>query len=166
MNLPATLQQHQADDRCCHVLEEVASCRRDTLDFVLSVRTLEAHYRQHNTLVFLSRRRAAKIFTCFSKQSLVLLVIGWQEQTTAIQTPTLVADKNLAASKPANTPTGWHKAKMVTPTYTVVLLLLWRYVSCTSETSCQLAARHGVPLSLQMQTLYFHVTLERSVTYQ
>ena len=44
-----------------HVLEEVASCRRDTLDFVLSVRTLEALHRQHNTLVFLSRRRAAKI---------------------------------------------------------------------------------------------------------
>ena len=51
-----------------HVLEEVASCRRDTLDFVLSVRTLEALHRQHNTLVFLSRRRAAKIFTCFSKK--------------------------------------------------------------------------------------------------
>ena len=66
MNLRATLKQHQADDRCCHVLEEVASCRRDTLDFVLSVRTLEAQYRQHNTLVFLSRRRAAKIFTFFS----------------------------------------------------------------------------------------------------
>ena len=43
-----------------HVLEEVASCRHDTLDFVLSVRTLEALHRQHNTLVFLSRRRSGK----------------------------------------------------------------------------------------------------------
>ena len=33
---------------------------------------------------------------------------------------------------------------MVTPTYTVVLLLLWKEVSCTSETSCHLTARHGV----------------------
>ena len=104
------------------VLEEVASCRRDTLDFVLSVRTLEAQYRQHNTLVFLSRRRAAKIFTCFSKQSLVLLVIGWQEQATANKSPTPLADKNLAASKPTNTPTGSTGAKMVTPMYTDVLL--------------------------------------------
>ena len=41
---------------------------------------------------------------------------------TAIKSPTPVADKNLAASKPTDTPTGPHKAKMVTPTYTVVLL--------------------------------------------
>ena len=115
MNLRATLKQHQADDRCCHVLEEVASCRRDTLDFVLSVRTLEAHCRQHNTLVFLSRRRAAKIFTCFSKQSFVLLVIGWQEQATAIKSPTPVADNNLAASKPTNTPTGPHNTNCEKP---------------------------------------------------
>ena len=45
---------------------------------------------------------------------------------------------------PINTPTGPHKAEMVTPTYTVVLLLLWREVSCGSETSCHLTARHGV----------------------
>ena len=41
---------------------------------------------------------------------------------TAMKSPTPVADKNLAASKPTDTPTGPHKAMMVTPTYTVVLL--------------------------------------------
>ena len=41
----------------------------------------------------------------------------------------LQADKNSVASKPTNTPTGPHKAEKVTPTYTVVLLLLWREVS-------------------------------------
>ena len=43
---------------------------------------------------------------------------------TAIRCPTPVADKNLVASKPTNTPTRPHKAKMVTTTYTVVLLQL------------------------------------------
>ena len=40
-----------------------------------------------------------KIFTCFSKQSLVLLVIGWQEQATANKSPTPVADKKLVPSR-------------------------------------------------------------------
>ena len=43
---------------------------------------------------------------------------------TAIIRPTPVADKNPVASKPTNTPTRPQKAKMVTPTYTVVLLEL------------------------------------------
>ena len=53
----------------------VASRRHETLDFVLSVRTLEAHHRQHNMLVFLCLRTAVKIFKSLSMHSLVLLVI-------------------------------------------------------------------------------------------
>ena len=45
-------------------------------------------------------------------------------------------------------------------------MLLWREVSCTSETRCQLTARHGIQLSLRMQTSHFHVALERNVVYQ
>ena len=53
----------------------MASLRHETLGFVLSVRTLEALHRQHSTLVFLCRKRAAKIFKSFSMHSLDLLVI-------------------------------------------------------------------------------------------
>ena len=41
---------------------------------------------------------------------------------TAIKSPTPIAVKNLVGSKPTNTPTGQHNAKMVTPTCAVVLL--------------------------------------------
>ena len=60
---------------------------------------------------------------------------------TAIKSPTPVADKNLVALKPTNTPTEPHKAKMETPTYTVVLLQM-PLVTC----SYHLTARHGVQL--------------------
>ena len=70
--------------------------------------------------------------------------------TTAIKTPTPMTNKNLVALKPINTPTGQHKAKIVTPTYTDVLLQM-------RKTSCNLTARHGVQLSFRMQTSHFHV---------
>ena len=44
-------------------LEEVTSCRHETLGFVLTVQTL---HRQHNKLVFLFRRRTVMIFKSFS----------------------------------------------------------------------------------------------------
>ena len=58
-----------------HVFEEVASRRPETLSFVLIVRALAGLHGQHNAPVFLRRRRAAKIFRCFSKHGLVLLII-------------------------------------------------------------------------------------------
>ena len=45
-----------------------------------------------------------------------------REQKSDSSGATPVADSNLVASKPTNTLTGPHKAKMVTTTYTVVLL--------------------------------------------
>ena len=46
----------------------------------LSVRTLEAHHRQHNMLVFLCLRTAVKIFKSLSMHSLVLLAIRMHDK--------------------------------------------------------------------------------------
>ena len=58
-----------------HVLEVVTFCRNETLGFVLSVLTLKALHRQHNTLVFSVAGERLRFFTSFSMHSLVLLVI-------------------------------------------------------------------------------------------
>ena len=81
-----------------HVLEVVASRRHETLSFVLSVRTLEALHCQHNTLVFLCKKRAAKLFTGFSKHNLILLLIRkhdrvCQDEHTAGEVPHLISSR-------------------------------------------------------------------------
>ena len=59
-----------------HVLEYATTYHHVTLSMNVSVRRLVGLHGQHHADVFLSRRRVAKIFTGFSKHSLVLLVIG------------------------------------------------------------------------------------------
>ena len=57
--------------QCKHTpLEEVASCHRETLDFVLSVQTLAGLHGQHNADLFLCRKRAATVFKASRKMAL------------------------------------------------------------------------------------------------
>ena len=64
----------------------VASLRHETLGFVLSVRTLEALHHHHSTLVFLCRKRAAKILKSFSRCT---VSTSWYKAGRLRQAPTV-----------------------------------------------------------------------------
>ena len=72
---------------------------------------------------------------------------------TAIQTPTPVADKNRVASKPTNTPTGPHKANMVTQTYTNLLLQLAIRLDPRAKPASPLCEQRNVPLATAIRCL-------------
>ena len=61
------------------ILECATTFHHDTLSLDVSVRTLVGLHGQHHADVFLSRKRVAKIFTGFSKHSLVLMFTGKRE---------------------------------------------------------------------------------------